>query len=115
MTRKILAAALGPFFLLTAVVHSQEWPHVGGDAGGSRYSSLKQITKENVTRLQVAWEHDTGDFSDGTKLRPFSAFEATPLVIGGVMYVSTPFHRLLALDPETGDRLWVFDSKVGRA
>ena len=114
LPRKILAAALFPFFLLTPSVHSQEWPHVGGDAGGSRYSPLKQITKENVSRLEVAWEHDTGDFSDGTNLRRFSAFEATPLVIDGVMYVSTPFHRLLALDPETGDRLWLFDSKFDK-
>ena len=46
LLRKILAAALCPFFLLTAVLHSEGWSHVGGDAGGSRYSSLKQITKE---------------------------------------------------------------------
>ena len=111
---KILSAAFCPFFLLMPAVHAQEWPHYGGDAGGSRYSTLKQITKENVSRLRVAWVHDTGDFSDGTKLSRLSAFEATPLVIDGVMYVATPFHRLLALDPETGDRLWEFDSKFDK-
>lgn len=91
-----------------------EWRFYGGDAGGSRYSPLDQINKKNVARLQEAWVYDTGDVSDGTVYPTRSAFEATPLVIDGVMYVSTPFCRLIALDPETGTKLWDFDPKIDK-
>jgi quinoprotein glucose dehydrogenase len=87
---------------LAGVVCPQEWHHYGGDAGGQKYSPLKQIHKRNVTQLRVAWEYDTGDVSDRSVYPVYSTFEATPLVIDGVMYLSTGFHRLLALDAETG-------------
>jgi quinoprotein glucose dehydrogenase len=89
-----------------------EWPYYGGDAGGSRYSPLAQIDKGNVGRLKVAWEYHTGDVSDGTDNRRKSAFEATPIVSGGTMYVSTPFNRVVALDPETGKEKWSFDPRI---
>jgi quinoprotein glucose dehydrogenase len=99
-------------FTLIPVALSQEWPYYGGDSGGMKYSSLKQITPSNVAKLQVAWTFHTGEVSDG-KTRPTrSAFEATPLVIDGVMYLTTPFNRLIALDPETGRQLWAFDPKL---
>jgi len=101
--------------LLSSVLPAQQWRHYGGDPGGMKYSPLDQIHRGNVERLEVAWQVDTGDFSDGTGETPFrSAFEATPLLVDGVMYVSTPFHRLLALDPETGRELWAFDSELER-
>jgi quinoprotein glucose dehydrogenase len=90
----------------------QEWPVYGGDAGNSRYSSLKQINRSNVTKLKVAWAYHTGDVSDGSTIPFRSAFEATPIVVDGVMYVTTPFSRLIALDPETGKELWAFDPKI---
>lgn len=89
-----------------------EWRHYGGDAGGMKYSPLKQITKANVGRLKEAWTFDTGDWSDGTNYMSKSAFEATPLVVDEVMYVVTPFCRVFALDAETGKQLWVFDPQV---
>lgn len=92
------------------VCYSQGWRYYGGDAGGTKYSSLKQIHRDNVSQLKLAWIFDNGDFSDGTKYTPRSAFECTPLIVDGVMYVSTPFHRLIALEPETGHQLWDFDS-----
>jgi quinoprotein glucose dehydrogenase len=92
-----------------------EWRHYGNDAGGSRYSPLDQINQKNVKTLQVAWEYDTGDVSDGTVYPARSAFEATPLVVDGVMYVATPFCRLIALDAETGKELWTFDPKIDKA
>ena len=106
MALVVCAAALGD---------EQEWRHYGGDSGGSKYSSLDQITKENVTELEVAWEFDTGEFSDGAVYPTRSAFEATPLVVDGVLYVTSPFAHLFALDPETGEQLWDFDPKVDRA
>ena len=88
------------------------WTSYGGDAGGSRYSSLTQIDKNNVSQLTIAWEIHTGDVSDGSGGRPKSEFEATPIVAGGTMFVTTPFNRVLALDPETGKEKWNFDPKI---
>jgi len=89
-----------------------DWPYYGGDAGGSRYSRLTEINKSNVAKLKIAWEYHTGDVSDGSGNRRKSAFEATPVVTSGVMYLSTPFNRVIALDPETGRERWSFDPKI---
>ncbi len=94
--------------------YAQEWPHYGNDIGGSKYSPLKQINKQNVTRLKPAWTYHTGDISDGTTYSVRSAFECTPLVVDGVMYVSTPFCRAVALEAETGKELWSFDPKIDK-
>jgi len=89
-----------------------DWPFYGGDAGGSRYSLLTQIDKNNVAQLKIAWEYHTGDVSDGSDGRRKSEFEATPIVADGTMYLSTPFNRVVALDPETGREKWSFDPKI---
>jgi quinoprotein glucose dehydrogenase len=89
-----------------------DWPYYGGDAGGSRYSPLTEIDKHNVTELKIAWEYHTGDVSDGSGGRRKSEFEATPIVVDGSMYLSTPFNRVVALDPETGQEKWSFDPKI---
>ena len=99
---------------LATALPAQEWPYYGGDAGGSRYSPLKQINRSNVKSLEVAWTYHTGDISDGTKSPSRSAFETTPLVVDGVMYLTTPFNRLVALDPETGREIWSFDPQLDR-
>ena len=96
-----------PALLLLAA----NWAYWGGDPGGTKYSALKQVNKSNVGQLRPAWIFDAGDFSDGKKLPVTSAFEATPLFIDGILYVSTPFHRLFALDAETGKIVWQFDPK----
>ncbi|MGH9720439.1 MAG: pyrroloquinoline quinone-dependent dehydrogenase [Bryobacteraceae bacterium] len=93
---------------------AQEWPSYGGDPGGSKHSSLNQINRSNVANLRVAWTFNTGDVSDGRTLPVRSAFETTPLVVDGVMYLTTPFCRLIALDAETGKQLWAFDPKINR-
>jgi len=104
------------FLLLASVSFGQEWPSYGGDPGGMKYSALDEIHRTNVAELELAWEYDTGDWSDGKGDWPYrSAFEATPLVVDGVMYVTTPFHRLIALEPESGRELWSFDSKVDKS
>ena len=95
-------------------VFGQDWPVYGGDAGGTRYSSLKQINRTNVSKLKTAWTFRTGDVSDGTEYPVRSAFEATPLMIDGVLYVVTVFDRLIALEAETGKELWAFDPKLDK-
>ena len=104
----LFAAAL----LAAASGNDGDWPVYGHDSGGTKYSPLDQINRQNVTRLQAAWTFHTGDMYDpkgrgGKK----SAFESTPLFIDGVLYVTTPFGRLIALDPATGAQKWAFDPK----
>lgn len=102
-------------FVFLGALQAQQWLHYGNDKGGSRYSPLSLIDRGNAARLELAWEYDTGDFSDGKSGYPTrSAFAATPLMIDGVLYVSTPFHRLLALDARNGELLWEFDPQFDR-
>ena len=90
-----------------------EWESYGGSAMGERYSKLNQITPENVKHLEVAWEYHTGDVSDGKGDIPSeSAFEATPILVDNTLYFPTPFNRVIALDPETGEEKWAFDPKI---
>jgi len=88
---------------------AEEWPAYGGDAGGMRYSPLTQINRDNVSRLKVAWVFHTGDISDGRGERKRSGFETTPLLVDGALYMTTPFNRVIALDPETGKQRWAYD------
>src|ERR1700740_2263585 len=89
-----------------------DWPSYGGDAGGGRYSPLAQIDRKDVAQLRVMWEYHTGDVSDGSGDRRQSEFEAAPFVVGGSMYVTPPFNRVVALDPEDGTEKWAFDPKI---
>src|SRR5438105_11847142 len=88
------------------------WAFYGGDAGGSRYSPLQDINAGNVAKLRQVWEFHTGDVSDGSADRPKSEFETTPIVVNDTMYFSTPFNRVIALDPETGKQKWAFDPQI---
>jgi quinoprotein glucose dehydrogenase len=103
--------------LLVVCAHSafaqnaNEWAHYGRDAGGSRYSPLTQIDRSNVARLAPAWTYHTGEIPEGRN----RSFEATPLVIDGVMYLVTPLGKISALDPATGQPLWLYDARVDGA
>jgi quinoprotein glucose dehydrogenase len=85
---------------------------LGGDPGGSRFSPLTQIDTKNVQKLKVAWIYHTGDISDGTQHPHKSAFEATPILVDGTLYVSAAFNRVIAVDPETGTERWSYDPKI---
>ncbi len=91
-----------------------QWPAYGGDAGGTRHSVVDQITPGNVMHLEQAWVYRTGENYAGTEDEDSAAFEATPIVVDGVMYLSTPSNRVIALDPESGDEKWTFDPKIRR-
>ena len=89
----------------------QDWPFYGGDQAGTKYSPLADITRATVARLAPAWEWSPREKAlpeFGT--RP-GAFEATPLMIDNVLYVSTPYNRVVALNAETGAELWAYDPK----
>src|SRR5882672_11283061 len=82
------------------------WSTYGHDAAGTRYSPLKQIHRGNVTKLRVAWIIHTGALDIDTELKKKAAFEATPIMVDGRLYLSTPFNHVLALNPSTGEKLW---------
>src|SRR5437016_3586007 len=89
-----------------------DWSSYGGDPGGSRYSPLSQINRENVTRLKIAWVYRTGEAESNTAARKKAAFEATPIFVEGTLYLSTPFNRVIALDPVKGTARWTYDPKI---
>jgi quinoprotein glucose dehydrogenase len=113
MTRKT-AALLA--VLITATLHGQEigWTANGRDPEGTRYLPASVITRENVSRLEVAWTYRTGEADSRFATRKPTAFEATPLVIEGTMYVGTPLGRVIALDAATGKERWTFDPGIAR-
>src|SRR5215472_9742139 len=89
------------------------WDHWGGDAGGSRFSKLAQITSANVDNLVRGWEFRTGDLE--TRSRAAMArtkFEATPLFVEDSLIFCSPFNEVIALDPGTGAQRWRFDPQV---
>jgi quinoprotein glucose dehydrogenase len=88
-----------------------EWPSYGGDPAGTKFSPVAQINGSNVHTLRVAWEWKTGDApNEKFETRP-GMFENTPLMIGGVLYVTTPYNRVVALDAETGAEIWDYDPR----
>jgi quinoprotein glucose dehydrogenase len=90
------------------------WPAYGRDGGGMRFSPLNQVNGQNVTALKIAWVHQTGELKtyEGTRAIQQAAFEATPVMIDGVLYFSTPSNRVFALDATTGKQQWIYDPKV---
>ena len=83
--------------LTAGAVNDTDWPSHDRDAGGQRFSPLKQITPSNVARLQTAWTFDTGA----------TGIQVTPLVINGIMYVAAG-KDILALEPETAKVIWKY-------
>ena len=90
------------------------WSAYGRDPGGTRYSPLKQITRANVAKLKVAWTYHTGALQPETRLNQKAAFEATPILVNGALYLSTPYNQVIALDPATGAEKWKFDPQISR-
>ena len=89
-----------------------DWPFYGGDAGGQRFSAAVQITPENVRGLKVAWTYSTGEMTRHARQIDHAAFEDTPILAGGRVYVCSQFNAVSALDPATGKPLWQYDPKV---
>jgi quinate dehydrogenase (quinone) len=109
---------LGLLLLLGSAVSAQEWRLYGGDAGGTRFSTLQQINRTNVSKLKRAWTYHMGEADRGgneTDRHHVAPFESTPLAIDGVLYFSTPSNRVIALDAENGKEIWQFDPQASSA
>ena len=101
---------------------AQDWPSYGGDNGSSKYSPLDQINAENVDQLEIVWEWLSLDnatvasnLADGNNRAVPAGYKATPLVVDGIMYVSTSFGRVVALDAANGELRWSFDTRAWEA
>ena len=103
----------GEPFVVPPDAAAAEWIDYGGDRGGLRYSPLADVTPANVDRLELAWEHHTGDVSTGDgEVRATTAYEVTPILVDGTLYFCSPMNRVFALDPETGMERWVHDPRI---
>lgn len=91
-----------------------DWGHYGGDAFAQRYSPLREIDRDNVARLEVAWTYRTGELGAGFLSVDKLAFEATPVLAFGNLYLSTPTNIVIALDPATGAERWRHDPRIAR-
>jgi quinoprotein glucose dehydrogenase len=113
-----LRCGLAIAFLLlgTAAGAADGWPHYGGDEGGTHYSNLGQINRDNVARLQLAWSFQTGELAQHPDLKAIASLNTTPLFLaepaGPSLVFCTAFNRIIALDPATGKERWRFDPGV---
>ena len=101
-------AAAAAFFVFrsqfgTAATNPNEWPTYGGNAENTHFSALKQINRDNVKQLEVAWTYDTGDVFNGSEM------QCNPVIVNGVLYGTSPKMRVFALDAATGKEKWSFD------
>jgi alcohol dehydrogenase (cytochrome c) len=100
MLRFLLAMCLVPAAFCQADATREDWPHYNGQPSAWRYSALDQVNVHNVKRLVPVWVFQTGDYEGG--------LQATPIVVDGVMYLSTSHNRVYAIDAVTGRELWQY-------
>ena len=103
----IVAILLGTAVAATAQQGARdgEWRYYGADAGSTKYSTLDQIDRDNVADLQIAWRWRTDNFGPRIDLN----YQATPLMVGGVLYTSAGWRRnVAAIDGATGETLWMY-------
>jgi len=116
MNRKSILHA-GLFVLLTAqmacmsdaATDKGQWPVYSADAAGSKYAALDQINRENVHLLEPVWIYRCGDMRE----QPATTIECNPIMIDGVVYLTSPGLKVIALSAATGEELWRFDPYAG--
>src|SRR3954469_23203184 len=104
-----LFLCLGKHVAAQGTARTIDWPAYAHDAGGTKFSPARQIDRRNVKNLVPIWTYRTGDYALGGGM---ARDETTPLFVDNVLYASTPFGGVRALDPETGAELWSFDSEL---
>jgi glucose dehydrogenase len=104
-------------FLVPCLAAAQgDWPTYGHDSASTRFSTLKQVDTANVAKLTRAWTFHMGQPAPaaappaptGRSGRGPRGSEATPIVVNGVLYLPTPYNRVIALEPESGKLIWEY-------
>ncbi|HYK58664.1 MAG TPA: PQQ-binding-like beta-propeller repeat protein, partial [Bryobacteraceae bacterium] len=90
----------------TTTPNSLDWPSYGNDLGAMRFVNVDQINRSNVASLQPVWILHTNVMNANT------SFESQPIIIGGVMYVTSPHGHVFALDATTGAIKWTFNPTI---
>lgn len=103
-------------------LHGNDWRSYGADAASSKYVPFDQIGRSNLGQLQIAWtwlSPDNDTVLENQRLQNFratpGAFKVTPIAINGILYTSTSFGRVVAIDGATGLELWKFDTRSWEA
>lgn len=114
----IRAALLCTLAFSTGVLQAQDWPAYGGDDGGRHYSAATSIDRSNVKDLELAWSYRHGELENFDGPHMTASWHVTPILLpkeaGKSLVICTPFNRIIALDPATGEERWSFDPEVGR-
>jgi len=111
----VIAIALVSGTLLTGqstAPRMVEWPYVGGDAGNARSSPLSDITAENLAQLKPAWQWKHGETANEEFKTVPGGFESTPVMADDLLYVTTPYNGVAALNADTGAEVWRFDGQA---
>jgi quinoprotein glucose dehydrogenase len=108
LMRSTVVLLLASLAAQPAAVKDVEWPQHGG-VDNIRYSPLDQINRRNVATLKPVWTYDAGDAFTGSEM------QSNPVVAGGVLYVTTPSLKVVAIDARTGVEKWRFDPSGGAA
>lgn len=113
LTALAWGALLAPEGRAAADDDGKGWGYFGGTAGGTRYSTARQIDRSNVKDLAVAWRYSTGEVARrGGTMIANSSTQTTAILVDGNLVFCTPFNRIVALDPATGRERWVHDAHV---
>lgn len=113
----LLVVACAPKEETVSVPWPGDWSVYGSDKASTKFTRLNGITKENFTKLAVAWEWATADqpILDADTTMWTGRYEATPLAIDGILYTTTSLSQAVAIDGATGKTLWTYDPGTWRA
>lgn len=106
----LLALALGGTLAACGSRQHADWPVYRGDKGSTGYAALSQINTGNLEQLEPVWSYHTGDARSGNR----STMQCNPIIVNGMMYVTSPQLKLIALEPATGKKIWTFDPFDGK-
>jgi quinoprotein glucose dehydrogenase len=110
-TRLILSVA-APIVIAAQAPVQDDWPSYGRTPLGDRHSPLVEITRANVGALKIAWRYHTGETGAAYRGPKPARLSATPIVVAGRLFFSTPYGKVIALDAATGAEIWRFDGRV---
>ena len=94
----------------TSATQNAQWKHHGGDHSSSKYAPFDQINAANFEQLEVAWRWESADLRlPEDQIFPTGDYRATPIYVNGIIYTATNHSQVVALDPMSGEELWLFD------
>ena len=93
-----------------SATQNAQWKHHGGDHSSSKYAPFDQINADNFEQLEVVWRWESADLRlPEDQIFPTGDYRATPIYVNGIIYTATNHSQVVALDPMTGEELWLFD------